>query len=35
MFIAADTIIRFLWRVPEASAEEKERALFAAKGWGG
>jgi simple sugar transport system permease protein len=35
MFIAADTIIRFLWRVPEASPEEKERALFAAKGWGG
>lgn len=35
MFIAADAIIRFLWRVPEASAEEKERTLFAAKGWGG
>ncbi len=35
MFIAADYIIRFLWRVPEASAEEKERTLFAAKGWGG
>ncbi|MBA3870603.1 MAG: ABC transporter permease [Anaerolineae bacterium] len=35
MFIAADAIIRFLWRVPEASAEEKERTMFAAKGWGG
>jgi len=35
MFIAADAIIRFLWRVPEASADEKERTLFAAKGWGG
>ena len=35
MFIAADAIIRFLWRVPEATAEEKERTLFAAKGWGG
>jgi general nucleoside transport system permease protein len=35
MFIAADAIIRFLWRVPEASAEEKERTLFAATGWGG
>lgn len=35
MFIAADAIIRFLWRVPEPSTEEKERTLFAAKGWGG
>ncbi len=35
MFIAADAIIRFIWRVPEASTEEKERTLFAAKGWGG
>lgn len=35
MFIAADYIIRFLWRVPEASTEDKERTLFAAKGWGG
>jgi simple sugar transport system permease protein len=34
MFIAADIIIRYLWRVPEASAEEKEAALFS-KGWGG
>ncbi|MCB9454541.1 MAG: ABC transporter permease [Anaerolineaceae bacterium] len=34
MFIAADAIIRFLWRVPEASTEDKEAALFS-KGWGG
>jgi simple sugar transport system permease protein len=34
MFIAADMIIRFLWRVPEPSLEEKEKGLFAAKGWG-
>ena len=33
MFIAADVIIRYLWRVPEATAEEKEAALFS-KGWG-
>jgi simple sugar transport system permease protein len=33
MFIAADVIIRYLWRVPEASTEEKEAALFS-KGWG-
>ncbi|NWG16549.1 MAG: ABC transporter permease [Chloroflexi bacterium] len=35
MFIAADTIIRFLWRVPEPTLEEKEKGLLAAKGWGG
>ena len=35
MFIAADAIIRFLWRVPEASAEEKEATLIASTGWGG
>ncbi|MCB9452125.1 MAG: ABC transporter permease [Anaerolineaceae bacterium] len=34
MFIAADAIIRFLWRVPESSTEDKEAALFS-KGWGG
>ncbi len=34
MFVAADAIIRFLWRVPEATDEEKEAALFASKGWG-
>ena len=34
MFIAADAIIRFLWRVPEATAEEKAAAVFS-KGWGG
>jgi simple sugar transport system permease protein len=35
MFIAADAIIRFLWRVPEPTLEEKEKGLLAAKGWGG
>lgn len=34
MFIAADVIIRYLWRVPEASPEEKAAATFS-KGWGG
>ena len=34
MFIAADVIIRTIWRVPKASNEEKEAALFS-KGWGG
>ncbi len=34
MFVAADAIIRYLWRVPEASEEEKA-AVFAAKGWAG
>lgn len=34
MFIAADTIIRYLWRVPQAGAEEKATMLFS-KGWGG
>jgi hypothetical protein len=34
MFIAADTIIRYLWRVPEASADEKATVMFS-KGWGG
>jgi ABC-type uncharacterized transport system permease subunit len=34
MFIAADVIIRYLWRIPETSTEEKEAALFS-KGWGG
>jgi simple sugar transport system permease protein len=35
MFIAADAIIRYLWRVPEATEEEKQATLFASKGWGG
>jgi simple sugar transport system permease protein len=34
MFVAADIIIRYLWRVPEATPEEKAAALFSAKGWG-
>lgn len=34
MFIAADAIIRTLWRVPEATEEEKAKAVFS-KGWGG
>jgi general nucleoside transport system permease protein len=34
MFIAADVIIRYLWRVPEATPEEKAAATFS-KGWGG
>jgi general nucleoside transport system permease protein len=34
MFIAADTIIRVLWRVPQASKDEKSAATFS-KGWGG
>lgn len=36
MFIAADAIVRFLWRVPAASEEEKQStgATFS-KGWGG
>ncbi len=34
MFIAADIIIRYLWRVPKPTTEEREAALFS-KGWGG
>jgi ABC-type uncharacterized transport system permease subunit len=33
MFIAADTIIRYLWRIPQASKDDKV-ATFS-KGWGG
>lgn len=34
MFIAADAIIRILWRVREATPEEKAAAIIS-KGWGG
>lgn len=34
MFIAADTIIRTLWRVPEATPEEKAAQMFSTS-WGG
>lgn len=34
MFIAADQIIRYLWRVPEATPEEKAEQMFSS-GWGG
>ncbi len=35
MFIAADAIVRFLWRVPEASEEEKRSTTTFSKGFGG
>ncbi len=33
MFVAADQIIRFLWRVPKRSAEEESELVFST-GWG-
>lgn len=33
MFIAADTIIRYLWRVPDATPEEKAQQMFSTS-WG-
>ena len=33
MFIAADAIIRWLWRIPEATEEEK--AVAFSTSWGG
>ena len=34
MFVAADQIIRFLWRVPKRTAEEEDELVFST-GWGG
>jgi simple sugar transport system permease protein len=34
MFIAADAIIRYLWRVPQVKTDVKTGATFS-KGWGG
>jgi simple sugar transport system permease protein len=34
MFIAADQIIRFIWQIPERTAEEESELVFS-KGWGG
>lgn len=34
MFIAADAIVRYVWRVPEATAEEKRASSTFTSGWG-
>ncbi|MEL6272088.1 MAG: ABC transporter permease, partial [Chloroflexota bacterium] len=33
MFIAADAIIRYLWRVPDATPEERAQQMFSTS-WG-
>ncbi len=35
MFIAADAIVRWLWRVPEASEADRDASTTFSKGWGG
>lgn len=34
MFIAADAIVRYLWRIPEATEEEKRASATFTSGWG-
>jgi simple sugar transport system permease protein len=34
MFIAADAIVRYVWRVPEATEEEKRTSATFTSGWG-
>jgi len=34
MFIAADAIVRYIWRIPEATEEEKRTSATFTSGWG-